>query len=283
MLNIFSYIKNVIFIFIGAFIMSISINGILIPNHILSGGVTGVAMLLHILFNWNISLLIMFINIPIFILGYKFINKRFTFLSLIGMFSLTISLYFSQNFKIPTQDILVSVLLGGTISGLGMGIVFRGSGSTGGTDIIVKILNKFLSFNMGSISFALNMIIITLSSFFFGIDLSIYTLATMFVASQTTNYVVDGLNYKRTISIITDKHEEISQRILREAKRGVTLMHGEGGYTKAPKTIITCTVGIRQVSKIKEIVKQTDPKAFMTISETAQVFGSGFVGFNKID
>jgi uncharacterized membrane-anchored protein YitT (DUF2179 family) len=277
------YIKNILIIFIGAFIISIPVNGILIPQHLLSGGVTGIAMLFNILFNWDVSLLVLILNIPIFILGYKFINKRFILFSLVGMLSFSASLSLTKNLYIPTHDILVSVLLGGVISGLGVGIVFRGSGSTGGMDIIAKMMNKFFSFSMGSVGFGINIFIIILSGFFFGIDLSVYTLALMFISSQTTNYVVDGLNYKRTITIITNRDEEISQKIIKEVKRGVTLMYGEGAYTRAPRTIITCTVGISQVAKIKEIVKQTDLHAFMTITETSQVFGSGFIGFNSID
>lgn len=278
-----SYYKNVLMIFLGTFIMSIPINGILVHHHLLSGGVTGIAMLLNLLFKWDMSLLVLILNIPIFILGYKFIHKKFICLSLLGMLSFTVSLSLTKNIHIPTDDILVAVLLGGVLNGLGSGIVFRGSGSTGGTDIISKIMNKFFSLSMGSVGFGLNVIIIFLSGFFFGVDLSVYTLALMFISSQTTNYVVDGLNYKRTISIITNKEIEISEQIIKEAKRGVTIVHGEGAYTKAPRAIITCTVGIREVAKIKEIVKRTDPHAFMTITETAQVFGSGFLRLNKID
>lgn len=264
-------------VLLGSLIVGFVINAIFIPHHILSGGIAGIAIFIHLLTGIHTALLIPVLNIPVFLIGYRFTDKKFMMLSIIGMVGLSISLAITKNITVPTRDMFTSVLLGGFLNGLGIGIVFRGHGSTGGTDIIAKILHKFFSFSMGSILFAFNVFIIGLSTFAFGLDLAIYTLATMFIGRSITNYVLEGVNYKRTVFIITDQYQAVADGIMKKLDRGVTILAGEGAYTNTPKHILYTTIGIRQVAKLKEIVRATDPKAFVTITETAQVFGKGFV------
>ncbi|MEG1149172.1 MAG: YitT family protein [Niameybacter sp.] len=149
-----------------------------------------------------------------------------------------------QKFVIPTSNFITSILLGGILNGIGMGIIFRSEGSVGGTDILAKIVNKFFSFGMGSVIFAINMLIMLASIFVFGIDLSIITAATMFVSSRVTNFVVDGLNHRRTVSIITspEASEVIAKKITEEMFRGVTIVPAIGGYTHHDKFILYTTV-----------------------------------------
>ena len=157
------------------------------------------------------------------------------------------------------------------------GIIFKGDGSTGGIDIISKILNQRLSIGMATINLSINGIILLFSIVFFGIDLSVLTLATMFVSSRVTNFVVDGINYKRTLFIITDEahYQSIADDILEELHRGVTVIPSIGAYTKEKKYILYTNIGIREVSRAKQIVAAHDKRAFMTVSETSQVIGNG--------
>ncbi|MHC1748882.1 MAG: YitT family protein [Cellulosilyticaceae bacterium] len=277
--------KRVLFIIIGTFLVALATNGILIPNKLLSGGVSGIAIFLHFLFNWNISMLIIVINIPLFILALIFLKRNFILYSLFGMLMLSFWIEVTHSFVIPTKNILSVILVAGVLHGVGTGIIFRGDGSTAGMDIIAKILNKYFSFNMATVNFALNGAILLLSIYKFGLDLSVLTIATMFISSQITNFVVDGINYKRTLFIITNEncHMDIASDIMEELHRGVTILPATGAYTHQAKYILYTTVGIREVAKAKQIILYHDPKAFMTVSETAQVIGNGrgFAHFNK--
>lgn len=259
----------------GCLIMSIAINGFFIPHSLLSGGVTGIAIFLHFIFNFNTGVTVIILNIPIFIVGYLLIRKKFIRLSVLGMLSLSFFLGVTKDISPLSNDLLVSVLFGSVLYGLGAGLIFRFNGSTGGSDIIAKIMYKYFSFSVSSVLLGINILIIGLSTYFFGLDISTYTLTSMFIASQVTNFIIEGLNYKRTVFIISDKYEEIAKVLMNELRRGVTVLEGYGAYTNRPRHILYCIIGTRQVARLKYLIKQVDKNAFVTVTETSQVFGNG--------
>ena len=279
-----SKVKSVLSIILGTFLMATAINGVLVSNHMLSGGVSGISLFLHFLFDWNLSLLNLTLNIPLFILAIIFLKKRFICFSLLGMMCLSFWLEVTQSFVIPTSSPLTIILISGLLNGIGMGVIFRADASVGGTDIIAKILNKFFSFSMGNVILSINMVIMLTSIFVFGIDISILTAASMFISSQTTNYVVDGLNRRRTVSIITspDTGQVIAKDIMEIMHRGVTIVPAIGGYTHENKYILYANVNLREVAKLKSIVSAHDIHAFVTVSDVAQVIGNGR-GFLPLD
>lgn len=270
-------LKRIIFIVLGTFLLALATNGVLLPNKLLSGGVNGISMFLHFLFGFNVSILILLLNIPLFILAFFFLKKHFIIYSLFGMVMLSFWIEITRGFTIHTGNPLSVILVAGVLNGLGNGIIFRGDGSTGGTDIIAKFLNNKWSINMATTNFSINGIILFFSIFAFGIDLSVLTITTMFVSSQVTNFVVDGLNYKRTLFIITDElhYQHIADDIMEELHRGVTVIPAIGAYTKSARYILYTNIGVREVAYAKHIILSHDPRAFMTVSETAQVIGNG--------
>lgn len=275
--SLYGYIKRLLLMVLGTFLLALSTNAILIPNKLLSGGVSGIAMFLHFLFDWQVSLVVLLINIPLFILAFIFLKRKFIIFSLIGMLLFTFWLEITNGWIIPIENTLSIPLLAGVISGAGSGIIFRVDGSTAGTDIIAKIANKFFSLNMATTNFIVNIVIIILSVYYFNIDLAILTVATMYVSTRTTNFVVEGLNIRRTIFIITSEEHahNIANDIMKKLNRGVTLIPAIGGYTNKPRYILYTTVGIRELAKVKAITLRNDPQAFMTVNETAQVIGNG--------
>ena len=277
----FHRILSIIF---GTLLIAIATNGILIPNHLLSGGVNGISMLFHFLFDFKVSLLVILINIPIFILGLLFLKKTYLAYSLFGMLMLSLWLELTRFVSIPTDETLSILVIAGVLHGIGTGIIFRADGSTGGTDIIAKIIHKYFSINMATVTLCLNAIILLLSAYFFDIDIAVLTISTMFISSQVVNFVVDGINRKRTLYIITtEQHfEELSTLLLKELHRGVTVIPAIGAYTSAPKYILFTTVGVREVAKAKQLILNVDSKAFMTVTETSQVIGNGR-GFIHLD
>lgn len=277
-------VNRTLSIIFGTLLIAIATNGILLPNHLLSGGVNGISMLFYFLFNFKVSLLVILINIPIFILGLLFLRKTYLAYSLFGMLMLSFWLELTDQVLIPTDNTLSILVVAGLLHGIGTGIIFRADGSTGGTDIIAKIINKYFSINMATITLYLNTIIILLSVYFFNIDIAVLTISTMFISSQVVNFVVDGINRKRTLYIITDAEhfEELSALLLKELHRGVTMIPAIGAYTSATKYILFTTVSVREVSKAKQLVLNVDSKAFMTVTETSQVIGNGR-GFIHLD
>lgn len=270
-------IQRTLFIIIGTFLIALSTNAILIPNHLLSGGINGIATFLHLTLDWNVGLMVIVLNIPLFIIAIFFLKKHFIIFSFFGMLMLSFWLEVTPSITISTESPLTVIVLGGLLNGLGSGIIFRGDGSTGGSDIIAKIVNKHFSISMANVNMMVNTVIIVLSICFFSIDLATLTLATMFVASRVTHFVVDGVNYKRTLFIITDEthYEPMANHIMSELLRGGTIIPAQGAYTQANRYILYTTVSIRELAKIKSIVAHHDLAAFVTVTPTAQVFGNG--------
>ena len=277
MLKVKLDIQRTFFIIVGTFLIALSTNALLIPHHLLSGGINGIATFLHLVFGSNVGLMVILLNIPLFIIALFFLKKNFVLFSLFGMLMLSFWLEVTAPILIETENPLTVIILGGLLNGLGSGIIFRGDGSTGGSDIIAKIINKHFSISMANVNMMFNTVIIILSLYFFNIDLATLTLATMFVSSRVTNFVVDGVNYRRTLFIITDElhYKPMAHHIMSELLRGVTIIPAQGAYTQTHRYILYTTVGIREIAKVKSIVAHHDLSAFVTVTPTAQVFGNG--------
>lgn len=268
-------VNRLILIVAGAFIVSLSINGLYLRNELLAGGVSGIAILLNLLVSCNTSLVIILINIPIFIIGYKFINKEFIVYSLVGMLSLSGFLEITKSVDFGAHEMLTTILLGGVINGLGLGLILRANSSTGGNDIISKILNKYFSYSISTLNFAFNLIIIVLSIGFFGLDKAVETLAAMYISAYTVKFILEGVNYKRTVLIITDKAEEVSEVINLCLHRGCTILDGKGAYTGQPRAVLYAIISINQVAKLKMLIRRIDRDAFVNVIETRVVYGQG--------
>ncbi|QIB28189.1 YitT family protein [Caloranaerobacter azorensis] len=272
------YSSKIVFILLGNLFCSIAFNGFFVPNHLLSGGVGGISIMIHFLTNLPIGLIIFIINIPIFIIGAKIIDKKFTAYSFISMLTLSFLLELTRGIDqlIMMDDILLAAIFGGILNGLGMGLLFRNRTSQGGLDIIAAIFKKKYNINIGTGLMGFNTIIIALSSVLFGLKPAMYTLIALYTAYKIVDKVQEGLDTKKNVIIISDKSQELGEAIQKKLQRGVTFLKGEGGYTKNNKNVIYCIVTSTQVGKLKEIVEEVDPSAFMTINNIQEVKGRGF-------
>lgn len=274
----FKYPIMIATILIGSVISGISFNAFIMPHKLLSGGISGIALIINYLTGINPGMMIFILNIPIFILGYKFVDKEFIVLSLIGMtsFSFFIDAFsFLRGMNI-VDDIMLSSLYGGILNGVGMGIVFRNRASQGGIDIIAVIVKKYMSVNIGSTSLIINFIIVTIASFIYGLKPALYTLIAMYVASQVLDKVQEGFDIRKQVIIISDKEDEVVKEIIKRLHRGVTFLDGEGAFTGSKKRVVYCIVTLNQLAKLKQIVREIDAAAFMAVSDTAEVLGRGF-------
>lgn len=267
-------------IIIGSLFASLSIRLFIIPSGLLAGGLSGLGLLLHYTLGVPVGLSVFVMNIPIFFLGFRRLQRNHMLRSLIGVVSFTVFLTGWQallDIREPlVDDLLLTALFGGAINGVGFGLTFRGRGSIGGTDIIALVLNRIYSFSLGSVGFAFNALPVVLGLFLFDSKLLGYTLVAMYVSAYIVDRIQVGLIRSKTVTIVSAKHEEIAKAIIERIHRGVTLLHGQGAFSHSDRKIILTAVSLTQLTRLKDIVAQLDPTAFMTVSDASEVLGKGF-------
>lgn len=265
-------------IIIGMLIACIGINGFLRPAHLLSGGVTGIAAIINYITNINIGLLTFLINIPIFILGFIFLEKDFCITSLINMALFSILLGVTQDINkiIPVNDILLQSVFGGILSGIGSGIVFRTKSSQGGTDIIGAILKFKQNIPVKNTTLTANLMIVLVGGMIFGMNLALYTLIGFYISASAMSFVKDALMDQKSVMVISKESGVIAKEIMSTLVRGVTFLDAEGAYTNEKKKIIYCIVLSKEIPKIKEIALKYDQKAFISVNDVTEVKGRGF-------
>ena len=272
---------DVIFIFLGCTIASLGVNLFLSQAKLLSGGATGLALILEYTIGLPAGIVVFLLNIPLLIISYKKLDKSFTIYTTLGMLSLSISLMLTKPLTnlIPLEnDLLIFCIYGGVLCGIGYGLVFLRNGSTGGTDIITMLIRKkFSNFNIGALGFSLNIIIIILGAIIFGIPQALYTLISLFIQSTVLDRMLKGFSSKKLLLILTEKEEEVIEYVIKDLHRGVTSLVAEGEYTHDRKKMLYCIVTSRQMILLKNIVHQIDPMAFITIIDISEVRGKGFI------
>lgn len=269
------YVKYIM-VFLGMFISSIGINALLAPAGLLGGGVAGVAVVVDTLFNINVGVATFVLNIPIFLLGFKYLNKKFCITSLINAFLFSVVLGITTTIRLPINDIFLQSLFGGVFTGVGYGLVFKGETTLGGTDILGAILKQKINVPIQTTSLSINVLVVTLGGLVFGIKPAMYTLISMYASSVMMGKVKDMMDTKESVMLISDKSNEIAQDIMSKMNRGVTFIEAEGAYTKEKKKIIYCIVASREIPKIKNIALSYDEKAFISVNSISEVKGRGF-------
>jgi uncharacterized membrane-anchored protein YitT (DUF2179 family) len=254
-------------------LVAVAINGILVPHQFVSGGFIGVTLVIHYLFpSFPMALLYFLLNVPVFILGWTLVGRRFFFYSIVGMVILSAAIAFIH-VPLPVHDKILSALLAGIITGIGVGIILRSSGSSGGTDILSVILVNRFSIRIGTTILAFNVIVLAATSLLFSLDAALYTLIYIFVYSQITNIVLTGLSQRKALFIISPKWREISQEVLNKVGRGVTFIRGKGGYSDQDEQILYTVITLRELHLIKKILRQVDTNTFVVVHNTLEVMG----------
>jgi len=264
---------NLFLISLGSSLCAIAINGILIPQKFLSGGLTGLVLIIHYLIpSLSVAILYALLNVPVFALGWMYVGRRFFLYSLAGTAIFSGALAW-VHVSLPVQDMLSSALLAGIISGVGVGIILKSLGSAGGTDILSVALLKRFSIRLGTTSLAFNSGVLVAGALLFPLDKALYTLIYIYVSTRILDLVVTGLSQRKAVYIISSCWEEISRRILHEINRGVTVIQGQGAYTGKEEKILYTVLSFREVSRMKQLIRGIDSKAFVVVSDTLEVMG----------
>ena len=275
------WLKDIVLISAGAFIYAFGVNYFFVANKLADGGIAGISVILHYLFNFNISTTYLVLNVPLVIMGYKLIGGKFIVKTFYGTAMTSLAFRVFQNYLGSMDDKLIASIFGGLIIGIGLGTIFVGGGSSGGADILVKILNKYFDIPVGKAFLALDSFVLSALGILFGRDIFMYTLVGLFISTKAIDFIQDGVDKAKALMIISDKSEEIKNEIMKQTGRGVTIINARGGYTNDNKEVLYCILGRYEVTTVKRIVKNIDRKAFMSISEVSEVLGEGFKDLGK--
>ena len=264
---------NLVLISFGSVLCAISINGILIPHEFLSAGFVGLALAIHYFSpSLPVAWIYLVLNIPVFAVGWKIVGRRFLLYSLVGMIILSCAVQWIH-VSVPVQDKMLSGLLAGIITGIGSGIILRSLGSGGGLDILSVMMLQRFSIRLGSTNLTFNAILLTGGALLFTLERALYTLVFVFVSSYMLNVVVTGLSQRKMVYIISPKWKEISEEIIHEIGRGLTIIEGKGGYTGRDEQIIYTVITFRELVELKRVVRRLDPSAFVVVADTLEVMG----------
>ncbi|KYD27870.1 YitT family protein [Parageobacillus toebii NBRC 107807] len=272
-------IKNIIFILLGAAIFAFGLVHFNMQNNLAEGGFTGITLLLYFLFDMDPSITNLALNIPLFFIGWKLLGRNSFLYTIIGTVGLSLFLWIFQRYAIHMplkHDMTLAALFAGVFIGVGLGIIFRYGGTTGGVDIIARLVHKYKGISMGKTMFTFDAAVITLSLLYLSYREAMYTLVAVFIAARVIDFMQEGGYAAKGATIISEKSEEIASKILTEMDRGVTILKGRGSYTKRDRDVLYCVVAKNELPRLKNVIISVDPHAFVAVTDVHDVLGEGF-------
>lgn len=266
-------------VIIGTALLAFTVNFTIIPNRLGEGGVTGVTLGLYYWLGWRPAVVSFILNAVLLVIGWRFLEKATIFYTLISMVVTSIVLEWATGITFVAENALVAMVVSGVLMGFALGIVTLGGGSTGGIDIIAWILKKRFGLGIPQGLFLIDLGIVTPLMLLIGFEKGALTFMMLYILTKTMNFVIEGLNPKKSVTIISRQHEAIATRLHQEVGRGITLMPGQGFYSKDQHTVLYVVINSHQLLKAQTIIHDIDPQAFVTITNVQQVIGEGFTYF----
>ena len=273
--------KDIILISAGIIIVSASYAFFIVPAKLIPGGISGISIILHHIFQTPFGIVMLVINIPLLIVGIKVFGKMFGIRTVIATIAVSFVTdgfaYFLKPLVFDNNNLLLSSVYGGAFLGIGLGLIFKGRGSTGGSDIAGRIMNRYTSLSVGYSILLVDAVIIILSGFVFkNYELILYSFITLFLSSKAIDIILEGRDYARGVMIFTSKPELIANAVLKEMNRGVTGLMSKGMYTNKERTTLYCVVSRREIARLTDIVRSNDEDAFIVVENVYEVLGRGF-------
>ena len=282
------FLLDYVLLVVGATIQAIGLRLFLVPANLANGGVTGISQLINHFTGWPIGLMVLSGNLPLFLIGWRFLGgRRFALRTALAVlvYSLVIDVL-PRLHILPTNgitdDIFLNSLYGAVVSGVGYGLVYRAGGTSGGSDILARILNHYRSLSMTQSYLMVDSVVILSAGFVFGWKQALYAIVTLYVSGIVSENVLEGSGTVRTALIVTSQARSISDRVLEEMERGVTILQGTGAYTGIERPVIYCVITRSEVAQLKSIVREIDPQAFIVIGQAHEALGEGFKPLKKL-
>ena len=263
-------------IVIGSVIGAAAYPTFLIPNNIAPGGLTGVATILNFLAGWPVGITALVLNIPLFLIGYRTMGKVFAFRSLVAtaLFTILIDVLPLQP---VSEDPLLGTLFGGVVLGIGLGLILRGGATTGGSDMIARMVHRRFNFiTVGMFLFALDFLVVLAAAVFIGSTQALYAMIDIYVCGRVIDAVMVGFGGNKACFVMTDAWQKVTSRVLNEIERGCTLLEARGAYSGNSRPVVMCVMSRQEMTTLKRIVQEEDEKAFMFITEAHEALGEGF-------
>ncbi|MBB6024523.1 uncharacterized membrane-anchored protein YitT (DUF2179 family) [Paenibacillus sp. JGP012] len=274
-------ITDILFLMAGAFLFALAVNLFVIPNDLAEGGVTGITIILYYLFHWSPGLMNLILNGILLLVGYKFLDKTTTVYTIIAVVFNSLFLHLTEDWSIASNELWVNTIFAGVFAGLGIGLIVKVGGTTAGTVILARLANKYLDWSISYGLLFFDLIVAFSSYFIIGPQGLMCTIVLLFVGTKTMEFIIEGLNPKKAVMIISSKQDEIAKQVIEKMDRGVTVLSGHGYYTKNPKEILYIVISKQEVPMLKKIVRAEDEIAFITIHDVRDVFGEGFIELSK--
>lgn len=274
-------LADIAFIIAGAFFFALAVNLFVIPNEFGEGGVTGVTIILYYLFQWSPSIVNLVINGLLLVIGYKFLDARTTLYTIIAVAFNSLFLHLTVHWRIDSHEPTINAVFAGVLVGVGIGLIVRVGGTTAGTVILARIANKYLDWNISYALLFFDLIVAFSSYFIIGPEKLMLTIVILYVGTKVMDFMIEGLNPKKAVMIISQHQDKIAEMVITQMDRGVTVLSGHGYYTKNPKEVLYIVISKQEVSALKKIVKAVDTAAFITIHDVRDVFGEGFLDISK--
>lgn len=262
---------------VGAVITAIGLNGFVIPNKLAEGGITGISILLHYYTGLPVGVIYFAVNVPLLAMGWRVFGRDFALHTLAGSALLSAALVLTRRLAFPMpQDLLLASIYGGTVIGLGIGLMFRSGGSSGGLDIVAKYLKDRFGISVGETFLTADIVILGLIGLSLGANTALYALIITFLVGRVVDAVQEGPNRAKAAIVISNKPDEVAGLILHRFNRGATILHGQGGFTGEDKRVVLVVLSRRELVQLKDAVRSLDPAAFIIIADIAEVLGEGF-------
>ena len=270
-------IKEITLITIGSLLFAIGINYFAIPNRLSEGGIIGLTVVTYYLFDWSPGVVNFAINAVLLAVGYKFFDKKTMVYTILGIVETSLFLYVTEHIEYHVNsDTLLAALFAGLFAGIGLGCMFKAGGTSGGSAILAQLANQYLGWSVGKGVLIIDIVVIAGSVFIIGQEKAMYTLVAVFIGTKVIDFIVEGMDTKTAVTIISNQPDLIREAITKNMTRGVTVLEGRGGYTGKNKEVLYVVINKQELVKLKQVISRVDEDAFVVIHDVRDVLGGGF-------
>ncbi|TPF17494.1 YitT family protein [Priestia megaterium] len=270
-------VKDVIFLLIGSFVFSLAVNMFVIPIGLGEGGVTGISIILYYTTHLSTGITNFILNGILLIVGYKFLEKKTIVYTMITIIATSIFLHVTEGWGLHLHEELIGMVFAGVLLGVGIGMILRVGGTTAGSAIVARILNKFLNWKVSYALLAVDLLVVLASYFIIGAEKLLFTIVMLYITTKVIDFVIEGFDAKKAVTVISSNKNEVADQINEQLDRGVTILNGRGNYTKESKEILYVVINKQELIKLKKLIKKIDDEAFVIVHDVRDVIGKGFL------
>ncbi|EJG1238232.1 YitT family protein [Staphylococcus pseudintermedius] len=270
-------IRDLLLVIVGAFIFSAGVNAFVIAGDLGEGGVTGLAIVLYYAFHWSPAVINFVVNAVLIAIGYKFLSKRSMYLTIVATILISVFLSLTHTWQVKSDDVIINAVFGGFSVGLGIGIIVLAGGTTAGTTILARIANKYLDVSTPYALLFFDLIVVLISLTVIPLDRALFTVISLYIGTKVMDFVIEGLNPKKAVTIISKEPDRIAKMIDEDIGRGVTILNGRGYFSKQETDVLYAVISKTQLSRTKRLIRKIDHSAFVVVHDVRDVYGNGFL------